>query len=86
MRNPIIISKAPVNEWVERAICSRTDPDLFTSTSPSAINKAKAICQRCPVIEECLDHAIANKERSGVWGGKSPSELRSIIAKKRLRF
>jgi hypothetical protein len=30
---------------------------------------AIAMCTACPVRQECLDHALANHEQEGVWGG-----------------
>lgn len=30
---------------------------------------AKAICQQCPLIEQCFTYAISNGERHGIWGG-----------------
>lgn len=35
---------------------------------------AKAICARCPVVTECLDHALLTRQPDGVWGGLTPSE------------
>jgi len=29
--------------------------------------EAKAICEDCPVRHACLEHALANREREGVW-------------------
>lgn len=31
--------------------------------------RAKAVCQACPVTVPCLEQAIASGERHGVWGG-----------------
>ena len=30
---------------------------------------AKKICADCPVRDECLEYALANKEEGGIWGG-----------------
>ena len=38
--------------------------------------KARAICNRCPVAEQCLAHAIEHNETSGMWGGWTPEERR----------
>ncbi len=38
------------------------------------LEAAKAVCAPCPVRLECLDHAIAEGERFGVWGGLSVRE------------
>jgi WhiB family transcriptional regulator, redox-sensing transcriptional regulator len=36
----------------------------------------KRICMACPVREECLDYALSNDERFGIWGGLSERERR----------
>ena len=50
---------------------------LVTRTLREA--KAKEVCRRCPVIEECRRHALATHEPYGVWGGLSESEREDII-------
>jgi WhiB family redox-sensing transcriptional regulator len=41
-------------------------------------SRAKAVCASCPVRAECLDAAIANGERYGVWGGLTDTERESL--------
>lgn len=41
--------------------------------------RAKAVCAGCPVRSECLDTALANDERYGVWGGLTDTE-RAVLA------
>jgi len=36
--------------------------------------EAKAVCQRCPVIDACRWHALQVAEPYGVWGGLSEEE------------
>jgi len=40
--------------------------------------QAKAVCNMCPVINECLDHALQYEEMLGIWGGKTEAELRAL--------
>ena len=42
--------------------------------------RAKEMCRRCPVIEECRSHALEVGEPYGVWGGLSESE-RDLLLK-----
>jgi WhiB family redox-sensing transcriptional regulator len=35
---------------------------------------AKSICQACPVIAECREHALKVAEPYGVWGGLTEKE------------
>ncbi|MFJ1662338.1 WhiB family transcriptional regulator [Streptomyces anthocyanicus] len=65
------------------ALCREEDPDLFFpigSTGPALlqIEEAKAVCRRCPVMEHCLQWALENGQDSGVWGGLSEDERRSL--------
>jgi WhiB family transcriptional regulator, redox-sensing transcriptional regulator len=46
--------------------------------------KAKAVCQRCPVREQCLDFALGNSVRYGIWGGLNQEE-RSRERRRRVR-
>lgn len=40
----------------------------------STATDAKRICVACPVRAECLEYALENNERQGVWGGKTYRE------------
>ena len=44
---------------------------------------AKALCARCPVIEQCREHALAVQEPYGVWGGLSESERQQLLHPRR---
>jgi WhiB family redox-sensing transcriptional regulator len=41
-------------------------------------DRAKAICQRCPVLEQCRRHALVTREPYGVWGGLTEEERREL--------
>ena len=62
--------------WQEDALCAQTDPELFFPERGGVrfVRKAKSICGDCTVRDECLEYALANDERFGVWGGKSERE------------
>ena len=47
-----------------------TMTSLFFSEQLDDIARAKAICQKCPVMEPCLQGAIERREPWGVWGGQ----------------
>lgn len=42
-------------------------------------NRAKEICQQCPVLTQCRRHALAVAEPYGIWGGLSESERESLL-------
>lgn len=68
----------PRAEWMAAAPCLGVDPDVFFPTRGQSVDQAKAICATCPAIVQCLDYALANNERHGVWGGRSERERRRI--------
>lgn len=74
----------PVNtDWRSRGACTREDPELFFpigNTGPALlqIEEAKAVCYRCPVMEQCLRWALETGQHEGVWGGLSEAERRSL--------
>lgn len=63
-----------VGEWWRRGLCAQTDPDEFFPERGGTTRHAKSICHRCAVRAECLDYAITNDERFGVWGALSVEE------------
>jgi WhiB family redox-sensing transcriptional regulator len=50
-----------------------SDPEKGGST-----RDAKRICQGCDVKQQCLEYALANDERFGIWGGLSERERRKL--------
>lgn len=64
--------------WQELALCAQTDPEAFFPERGGSTHQAKRICAHCHVTTECLDYALGNRERWGVWGGLSESERRKI--------
>ncbi|MFF7115623.1 WhiB family transcriptional regulator [Streptomyces albogriseolus] len=70
-------------DWRHNAVCREEDPELFFpigNTGPALleIEEAKAVCRRCPVIEQCLQWALEFGQDSGVWGGLSEDERRAM--------
>jgi WhiB family redox-sensing transcriptional regulator len=70
----------PVDEhdWQEQALCAQTDPEAFFPEKGGSTREAKRICVGCEVRAECLEYALANDERFGIWGGLSERERRRI--------
>jgi len=69
--------------WRQRAACRGVDPDIFYPVSDEEAEESKAICAECPVRQPCLEYALANRERDGVWGGATERERRRIIRQRR---
>ncbi|WP_197380538.1 WhiB family transcriptional regulator [Mycolicibacterium mengxianglii] len=66
------------NQWQERALCAQTDPEAFFPEKGGSTREAKRICLGCEVRDACLEYALANDERFGIWGGLSERERRRI--------
>lgn len=64
--------------WQALALCAQTDPDMFFPEKGGSTREAKKTCLNCEVREACLDHALDNDERFGIWGGKSERERRKL--------
>lgn len=62
--------------WREGAACrDRPDVDFFPfPEDTAAIERAKAVCASCPVIDDCLVFAIETNQPDGVWGGQTAKE------------
>ena len=64
--------------WAEDAKCLQADPDTFFPEKGGSTREAKRICAQCPVRAECLEYALDNDERFGIWGGLSERERRKL--------
>ncbi|MDA8312001.1 MAG: WhiB family transcriptional regulator [Actinomycetota bacterium] len=70
--------------WRKRAACRGIDVEIFfPETEDADVEAAKAVCETCPVREACLEHALAHREREGVWGGTTERERRRILRQRR---
>ena len=70
--------EADAQSWQERALCAETDPEAFFPEKGGSTREAKMICTGCEVKAECLEYALANDERFGIWGGLSERERRRL--------
>ncbi|HSK25159.1 MAG TPA: WhiB family transcriptional regulator [Egicoccus sp.] len=62
--------------WMLEAKCLDADPEAFFPEKGGSTREAKRICTACPVRDECLEFALSNDERFGIWGGLSERERR----------
>ena len=72
-----------MDDWRELAACRDEDPELFfpIGTGPAAdaqAERAKAVCRRCPVLEQCLTYALSSGQDAGIWGGLTEDERRAL--------
>ncbi|HEU0257569.1 MAG TPA: WhiB family transcriptional regulator [Microbacteriaceae bacterium] len=64
--------------WQADALCAQTDPEIFFPEKGGSTREAKKICEQCPVRQQCLQYALQNDERFGIWGGLSERERRRL--------
>ncbi len=64
--------------WQQEANCRGVDPDLFYPERGESTSSAKKVCRACFVRAQCLEFALENGEKFGIWGGLSERERRRI--------
>lgn len=72
-------------DWQASGACRSADPNLFfgpqhepREVKAARETKAKAVCNTCPVREQCLSFALETNEPFGVWGGLNELERRRL--------
>ena len=75
--------------WQRHAACRGLEAEIFyppdsdDAGDDEAAFEAKAVCAACAVSGECLEYAIAVREKEGVWGGQTAAERVRIIRRRR---
>jgi WhiB family redox-sensing transcriptional regulator len=64
--------------WQADSLCAQTDPEAFFPEKGGSTRDAKKICASCEVRSQCLEYALQNDERFGIWGGLSERERRKL--------
>jgi WhiB family redox-sensing transcriptional regulator len=64
--------------WRKFANCLGVDPDLFFPERGASTKEAKGVCLGCEVRLDCLEFALQNGEKFGIWGGLSERERRRL--------
>ncbi len=83
MSEPVFLTAVHDDEsallaWQEQALCAQTDPEAFFPEKGGSTREAKRICVGCEVKGECLEYALGQDERFGIWGGLSERERRRL--------
>ena len=73
-----VMANGPERSWQRQANCMGVDPDLFFPERGASTREAKEVCRGCVVREDCLEFALTNGEKFGIWGGMSERERRRI--------
>jgi WhiB family redox-sensing transcriptional regulator len=75
--------------WRNQAVCKGLDPAIFFPAVGGSSKEIKAICDSCPVKQECLEYALSisgDEDRCGIFAGTSArerSKMRALRASKR---
>lgn len=75
------------NGWELQARCRTRDAALFFGPNRfepkherlAREAAAKEICQTCPALDPCREHALRTGEAYGVWGGLGEFERRALL-------
>lgn len=67
-------------DWWSDAACGRSDTSIFfgSGNRPSNVTRARELCRSCPVLKDCLNHALTHPEEYGVWAGTSVLDRASM--------
>lgn len=78
---PLLDSSISYWDWQNVGLCIDQDPETFfmddnlrgRAKKEKELN-AKKLCNRCPVKDRCLEHALRTPEVYGIWGGLTEIE------------
>lgn len=78
VRQPRVDEEENPLAWQSDSLCAQTDPEAFFPEKGGSTRDAKKICSTCEVRTQCLEYALENDERFGIWGGLSERERRKL--------
>ncbi|MEQ8438860.1 MAG: WhiB family transcriptional regulator [Ilumatobacter fluminis] len=70
-------------EWRMLGACRGLDPTIFYPDRDDEADVAKQVCAECSVQQTCLDYALTQREKAGVWGGATERDRRRILRQRR---
>lgn len=77
--------------WWTGAACRETDLAVFFSPETERAHararreaRARRICEGCPVLLACRDHALAAGESYGIWGGLTELDRRHAARRRKM--
>jgi len=86
---PVSPATAPgsglLDGWYLRGACRGLESSIFYPDPAVEAEEARAldVCAGCEVRSECLDHALARRESTGIWGGTTERDRRRILRGRR---
>ncbi|MGC8481321.1 MAG: WhiB family transcriptional regulator [Acidimicrobiales bacterium] len=70
--------------WMAQGNCREVNPAVFFPSDGVGVERARRVCEGCPVKLRCLEYALEYRIEHGVWGGASERERRRISRSRRL--
>ena len=75
------------DEWQANAMCRGNHGHLFFPPSNFERKeerlrremRAKAICNVCPVVQDCRRYVLDIKETYGIWGGMTETDRKALF-------
>ncbi|MFW0791082.1 WhiB family transcriptional regulator [Gordonia sp. CPCC 205333] len=84
---------ADIWDWQMQGMCRGVESSVFFHPDgergrarAQRERRAKQLCNQCPVLASCREHALAVAEPYGIWGGLSESERAMLIKRGRRRM
>ncbi|MFD7006229.1 MULTISPECIES: WhiB family transcriptional regulator [Rhodococcus] len=78
--------------WRDSAACRGIEPSMFFSPDNERgiarshrESRARQICQDCPVLTQCREHALTTGEPYGIWGGMTENDRKRHTNRARRR-
>lgn len=68
-------------KWQDKASCRGIDTNVFFQDHAGVSSNyasQRIMCAQCPVRLECLDFALDNHIKYGLWGGIAPRNRRDV--------
>ncbi len=70
-------------KWFDLGACRGLEASIFYPDDEDSASSAKSVCESCDVQTPCLEYALTNREKAGVWGGASERDRRRIVRQRR---
>lgn len=77
-------SEDAATAWMADGNCRLYPPATFFPSDGVGVDRARKICNGCPVAAPCLEYALERRIDHGVWGGCSERERRRILKRRRM--
>lgn len=79
----VSLQQVDEQKWFDLSACRGLESGIFYPDDEEGAVSAKAVCDSCNVAGPCLEYALANREKAGVWGGATERDRRRIVRQRR---